>query len=77
MACSDEVLVAAKAIVKSKKVKEFTIKEVREYMYKEKTIYNENTIRGQIVGNCNVGYSKHKFSYFKKVKEKSGTYKLV
>ena len=77
MACYDEVLKAAKAIIKLKKEETFTIKEVREYLKGRNTQYHENTIRGLIVGKCCVDYSKHKFPYFKKVKDKRATYRLA
>ncbi len=77
MACSDEVFEAAKVIVKAKKKNEFTIREVREYLKKQKSEYAENTIRGQIVATCNTDSKKNKYPYFKKDKGVRGGYKLV
>lgn len=77
MACSDEVLKAAKAITSSRKNKEFKVKEVREYMKKKGTEYSDNSIRGQIVGNCNIDYPSHKLKYFRRIKDGWGMYKII
>lgn len=50
--CREEILAAAKSIVKYKNKNEFSIKEVIEYMFKHNSTYTESTIRTHITSRC-------------------------
>lgn len=71
MRVADEVLKAAKNIVKSKGVNEFRISEVVDYMIKNDTKYKIPTIRGTITSRCCVNAPQNhlfKFEYFERIR---------
>lgn len=78
MTCHEEVLEAAKFIVKSKCRNEFTPDEIIKYLKKRDTIYKENTIRTHICSRCCVNAPKHhevKWEYFERIGH--GLYKVI
>lgn len=77
MTCADEILKTVQFIVKDRKNKEFTIREVQALMKKQGSTYSENSIRGRIASSCNADYSKHQHPYFRRVEGKRGVYVLL
>ncbi|HOU57066.1 MAG: hypothetical protein GYA67_02005 [Smithella sp.] len=78
MGAKEEVLAAAKIVIKSRGINEFAVGEVIQYMQKNKTKYKEPTIRSQIVSRCCVNSPKHhddQYKYFKRIRK--NTYKIL
>jgi len=78
MGVKEEVLMAAKELVKLKGKNELTIKEVFKFMQKNKTKYKLPTIRSQIGSRCCVNSPRHhedEYKYFKRIKR--GVYKII
>lgn len=78
MACHDEVLDAAKIIVKLKGRNEFSPIEVIKHLIKQSTSYSINTIRTHICSRCCINAPKHhevKWHYFKRLRR--GVYSVL
>ncbi|MCM3527866.1 hypothetical protein M4D56_01990 [Cytobacillus oceanisediminis] len=76
--CREQILAAAKSIIRSKEKNEFTIKEVIDYMKKENTVFEESTIRTHISSRCCINSSRHHavtYDDFEKVRK--GVYKIL
>ncbi len=57
--CRDELLSAARSIVKSKGRNELTLKEVFEYMQSNNTTYKKSTIRTHLCSRCCINSNRH------------------
>jgi len=78
MACHEEVLHAAKFIVRSKGINEFTPEEVRQHLKNQNTTYAQSTINTHIVSRCCVNAPKHhavRYEYFERIGH--GLYRLI
>ena len=74
----EEVLSAVQFIVKIKGKNEFSIREVVDYMIKEKTSYSESTIRTDITSRCCVNAPNNHaivYDYFERIGR--GKYRLL
>jgi hypothetical protein len=75
MTCHEEVLEAAKSVVKSKGVNEFTTNEVLKQMMNSK--YEESSIRTHIVSACCINAPANhaiRYKYFERIGH--GLYKV-
>lgn len=78
MACHEEVLEAAKCIVQSKGMNEFTPAEVVHHLDNRNTVYAESTIRTHVVSRCCINAPEHhgvRYEYFERVGR--GLYKVI
>jgi len=78
MACHEEILEAAKAIIKSKGINEFTPIEVIHYLNKLNNTCKESTIRTHIVSRCFKDTAEHhakRYEYFERIDY--GLYKVI
>ena len=78
MACHEEALQAAKAIIKAKGTNEFTPEEVLQHLKNENTIYAQSTINTHIVSRCCINAPEHhtvRYTYFERIGH--GLYKLI
>ncbi len=78
MACHEEVLQAAKAVVRAKGINKFTPQEVLQHLINEKTAYAQSTINTHIVSWCCVNAPEHhavRYDYFERIGH--GLYKLI
>ena len=78
MACHEEVLEAANAIINKKGGNEFTPNEIIIYLKEQGTAYKESTIRTHIVSRCCKNAPEHhgtRYQYFERISQ--GLYKLI
>jgi len=78
MACHEEVLQAARAIVRTKGINEFSPEEVSRYLENQNTTYAKSTINTHIVSRCCVNAPDHhavRYQYFERIGH--GLYKLI
>lgn len=78
MVCHEEVLQAAKFIVKSKGINEFTPKEVWKYLKSRNTIYAQSGINTHIVSRCCINAPEHhavRYEYFERIRH--GLYRVI
>jgi len=78
MACHEEILEAAKAIINAKGRNEFTPEEVIVYLKSQGTNYKESTIRTHIVSRCCKNAPAHhytRYHYFERLSY--GLYKVI
>jgi arginine repressor len=70
MPCHKEVLNAAKFIVRSKGINQFTPKEVVQHLKNRGTTYTQSTINTHIVSRCCVNAPEHhavRYEYFERI----------
>jgi len=78
MACHEEVLEAANAIINKKGENEFTPNEVIIYLKNKGTAYKENTIRTHVISRCCKNapeYHETRYQYFERISH--GLYKVI
>jgi hypothetical protein len=78
MACHEEVLQAAKSIIKSKGINEFSPQEVLQYLKTQSSNYALSTINTHIVSRCCINAPEHhavRYAYFERIRY--GLYKVM
>ena len=78
MVCHEEVLEAAKDIIKSKNVNEFTPNEIIKYMSNKNSDCEESTIRTHVISRCCKNVPEHhavRYAYFERIGH--GLYRLI
>jgi hypothetical protein len=78
MACHEEVLEAAKAIINGKGKNEFSPREVIAYLINQGSNFKETTIRTHIVSRCCKNVPVHhdtRYQYFERIAY--GLYKVI
>jgi len=76
--CHEEVLEAAKSIVRTKGINKFSPSDIVSYMKRENSLYNDNTIRVHVTSRCCVtAPQRHgkRYEYFERIKR--GEYKIL
>jgi hypothetical protein len=78
MACHEEVLQAAKFIVESKGINEFSPGEVLQYLKNQNTSYVQSTINTHIVSRCCINAPANhavRYEYFERIRH--GLYRII